>query len=80
MGNLTVKTDAAVDEVIQSVGESLGEKRASQTLIKSLMAYPGLRRENEKLRQELNQVQRELGELRRRVRDYKEARDALFGS
>ncbi|MFS7244035.1 hypothetical protein ACOMDM_25745 (plasmid) [Serratia plymuthica] len=78
MGTLTIRTQAEHDTALVAVGNRLGEKTASQTLLKSLMTYERHCEEIERLRRELSAMKWERDELRGKIEDYKRAHNSLL--
>ncbi|TDN48059.1 hypothetical protein EC847_12810 [Scandinavium goeteborgense] len=77
---LTIRTQPEHEKMISEVGELMGEKTASQTLLRAVMEHKGLCNDNARLRQELARAQQRLREHEYKVECYKQAREALFGS
>ncbi|MFN3071354.1 MULTISPECIES: hypothetical protein [Serratia] len=78
MGTLTIRTQPEHDTALVAVGNRLGEKTASQTLLKSLMSYERHCEEIEQLRRELSAMKWERDELRNKIEDYKRAHNNLL--
>ncbi|MGL9740106.1 hypothetical protein [Serratia marcescens] len=78
MGTLTIRTQPEHDAALEAVGKRLGEKTASQTLLKSLMTYERHSDEIERLRRELSAMKWERDELRGKIEDYKRAHSSLM--
>lgn len=78
MSTLTIRTQAEHDEAITVVGRMLGEKTASQTLLKSLLEYQKQHDEIQRLKRELRETQCERNEYRDKISRYRQAHRDLM--
>lgn len=78
MGTLTVRPQPEHEEALEAVGALLQEKRASQTLLKSLMAYEPHCKEIAKLKAALYEAKQERDEYKGKIERFKAAQLALF--
>lgn len=78
MGTLTVRPQPEHEEALEAVGGLLQEKRASQTLLKSLMAYEPHCKEIAQLKAALYQAEKERDVYKDKIERFKAARLALF--
>lgn len=78
MGTLTVRTLPEHEKALAVVGDLVGDKRASQTLLKALMAYPQQVNEIERLRGALYRAERERDEYKGKIERYRSAVNGLL--
>lgn len=78
MGTLTVRPQPEHEDALEAVGVLLQEKRASQTLLKSLMAYEQHCNEIARLKAALYKAEKERDEYKGKIERFKAALLALF--
>lgn len=78
MGTLTVRTKDIHETELNNVGERIGEKTRSQTMLKCLMQHRALCAEITELRQQLRQTQAERDSYKSRIELFRDAQKALF--
>jgi hypothetical protein len=79
MGTLTIRTQPEHDTALVAVGNRLGEKTASQTLLKSLMTYERHCEEIARLEKELYAARLERDEYKGKIERYRAAHTDLMG-
>ncbi|ARX36681.1 TPA: hypothetical protein OT801_003752 [Morganella morganii] len=78
MGTLTVRPQPEHEDALAAVGALLQEKRASQTLLKSLMAYEPHCKEIAQLKAALHKAEKERDMYKDKIERFKAAQLALF--
>ena len=78
MGTLTVRTKDIHEAELDTVGERIGEKTRSQTMLRCLMQHRKLSDEVAQLRKELRQAQAERDNYKSRIERFRDAQRALL--
>lgn len=78
MGTLTVRPQPEHEDALAVVGALLQEKRASQTLLKSLMVYEPHCKEIAQLKAALHKAEKERDMYKDKIERFKAAQLALF--
>ncbi|ETO41228.1 hypothetical protein [Morganella sp. EGD-HP17] len=78
MRTLTIRLQPQHEEALENAGGLLSEKRASQTLLKSLMVYQSHCDEIARLKAALYKAESERDKYHEKIERFKAARYALF--